>query len=116
MKKFSAISVIFIFAILSSFLFGQNNDRNIDREFYNAEKLFFQKKYNFAREAFLCIANTPQHKAPAAQPPTRSPFSTSGNTAPSKPVATNFDSFHIIITKIAKNFSKVSCYFLKQLL
>lgn len=53
MKKFSAISIIFIFAILSSFLFGQNNDRNIDREFYNAEKLFFQKKYNFAREAFL---------------------------------------------------------------
>ena len=53
MKKFSAISIIFIFAILSSFLFGQNNDRNIDREFYNAEKLFFQKKYNLARKPLL---------------------------------------------------------------
>ena len=55
MKKFL---IIFLAAILISLsLLGQNaapnDDRNIDREFYNAEKLFFQKKYNFAREAFL---------------------------------------------------------------
>lgn len=54
MKKLLIIFSIFI--SLSS-LFAQNaapnDERNIDREFYNAEKLFFQKKYNFAREAFL---------------------------------------------------------------
>ena len=56
MKKFLIISLAAILAVSLSLL-GQNaapNDkRNIDKEFYNAEKLFFQKKYNFAREAFL---------------------------------------------------------------
>ena len=54
MKK---IIIIFSILISLSSLFAQNaapnDERNIDREFYNAEKLFFQKKYNFAREAFL---------------------------------------------------------------
>lgn len=57
MKKIITIFIISIFVLLSSLLFAQNaapnDERNIDREFYNAEKLFFQKKYNFAREAFL---------------------------------------------------------------
>ena len=57
MKKIFSIIIIFIFVSLSSLLLAQNaapnDERNIDREFYNAEKLFFQKKYNFAREAFL---------------------------------------------------------------
>ena len=56
MKKFLIISLAAILAVSLSLL-GQNaapnDERNIDREFYNAEKLFFQKKYNFAREAFL---------------------------------------------------------------
>lgn len=43
--------ILLIMMVLFSFsaLFGQT----VDREFFNAEKLFFQKKYNFAREAFL---------------------------------------------------------------
>ncbi|WP_300370129.1 tol-pal system YbgF family protein [Brachyspira sp.] len=57
MKKIIPIFIISIFILLSSLLLAQNtapnDERNIDREFYNAEKLFFQKKYNFAREAFL---------------------------------------------------------------
>ncbi|HJH54889.1 hypothetical protein [Brachyspira hyodysenteriae] len=57
MKKILSIIIISIFISLSSMLLAQNaapnDERNIDREFYNAEKLFFQKKYNFAREAFL---------------------------------------------------------------
>ncbi|MBW5410356.1 tetratricopeptide repeat protein [Brachyspira hampsonii] len=57
MKKILSIIIIFILISLSSMLLAQNaapnDERNIDREFYNAEKLFFQKKYNFAREAFL---------------------------------------------------------------
>ena len=57
MKKIISIFIISIFILLSSLLMAQNaapnDERNIDREFYNAEKLFFQKKYNFAREAFL---------------------------------------------------------------
>lgn len=57
MKKILSIIIISIFISLSSILLAQNaapnDERNIDREFYNAEKLFFQKKYNFAREAFL---------------------------------------------------------------
>ena len=57
MKKIFAVFIISIFVSLSSLLLAQNaapnDERNIDREFYNAEKLFFQKKYNFAREAFL---------------------------------------------------------------
>ena len=56
MKKFLIISLAAILAVSLSLL-GQNaapnDERNIDKEFYNAEKLFFQKKYNFAREAFL---------------------------------------------------------------
>ncbi|MBW5390155.1 tetratricopeptide repeat protein [Brachyspira hampsonii] len=52
-----SIIIISILISLSSILLAQNaapnDERNIDREFYNAEKLFFQKKYNFAREAFL---------------------------------------------------------------
>ena len=56
MKKFLIISLAAILVVSLSLL-GQNaapnDERNIDREFYNAEKLFFQKKYNFAREAFL---------------------------------------------------------------
>ncbi|OEJ15393.1 hypothetical protein BFL38_13965 [Brachyspira hampsonii] len=57
MKKILSIIIISILISLSSILLAQNaapnDERNIDREFYNAEKLFFQKKYNFAREAFL---------------------------------------------------------------
>lgn len=57
MKKILSIIIISISISLSSMLLAQNaapnDERNIDREFYNAEKLFFQKKYNFAREAFL---------------------------------------------------------------
>ncbi|MEI0561369.1 tetratricopeptide repeat protein [Brachyspira pilosicoli] len=55
MKKIAIAFLIFIFTCVN--IFSQNaapnDERNIDREFYNAEKLFFQKKYNFAREAFL---------------------------------------------------------------
>ncbi|WP_157150428.1 tol-pal system YbgF family protein [Brachyspira sp. SAP_772] len=55
MKKIAIAFLILIFTCIN--IFSQNaapnDERNIDREFYNAEKLFFQKKYNFAREAFL---------------------------------------------------------------
>ncbi|WP_295295289.1 tol-pal system YbgF family protein [uncultured Brachyspira sp.] len=55
MKKTAIAFLILIFTCVN--IFSQNaapnDERNIDREFYNAEKLFFQKKYNFAREAFL---------------------------------------------------------------
>ncbi|MBW5396627.1 tol-pal system YbgF family protein [Brachyspira pilosicoli] len=55
MKKIAIAFLILIFTCVN--IFSQNaapnDERNIDREFYNAEKLFFQKKYNFAREAFL---------------------------------------------------------------
>ena len=46
MKKILSIIIISIFISLSSMLLAQNaapnDERNIDREFYNAEKLFFQ--------------------------------------------------------------------------
>ena len=52
--------IIIIFIIFFSFFnlsFAQNlapsGNANLDREFFNAEKLFFQKKYNLSREAFL---------------------------------------------------------------
>ena len=52
--------IIIVFIIFFSFfnlLFAQNSapigSANLDREFFNAEKLFFQKKYNLSREAFL---------------------------------------------------------------
>ena len=52
--------IIIIFIIFFSFfnlLLAQNSApigrANLDREFFNAEKLFFQKKYNLSREAFL---------------------------------------------------------------
>lgn len=55
MKKIAIAFLVLIFTCVN--IFSQNaapnDERNIDREFYNAEKLFFQKKYNFAREAFL---------------------------------------------------------------
>ena len=55
MKKIAIAFLVLIFTYVN--IFSQNaapnDERNIDREFYNAEKLFFQKKYNFAREAFL---------------------------------------------------------------
>lgn len=54
MKKIVILGFIF-FSFVSLFAqkAGPNDGRVFDREFYNAEKLFFQKKYNFAREAFL---------------------------------------------------------------
>ena len=55
MKKI--IVVFIIFFSLFNLLFAQNlapsGNANLDREFFNAEKLFFQKKYNLSREAFL---------------------------------------------------------------
>ena len=53
--------IIIVFIVFFNFLFSQNSDLknlntnsiNLDREFLNAEKLFFQKKYNLSREAFL---------------------------------------------------------------
>ena len=52
--------IIIVFIIFFSFfnlLLAQNSapigSANLDREFFNAEKLFFQKKYNLSREAFL---------------------------------------------------------------
>ena len=55
MKKIAIAFLVLIFTCVN--IFSQNaapnDEKNIDREFYNAEKLFFQKKYNFAREAFL---------------------------------------------------------------
>ena len=52
--------IIIVFIIFFSFfnlLLAQNSApigiANLDREFFNAEKLFFQKKYNLSREAFL---------------------------------------------------------------
>ena len=60
MKKVIIVFIIsnfFIFNLLFAQKSTQNNDRNnnmhLDREFFNAEKLFFQKKYNLSREAFL---------------------------------------------------------------
>lgn len=57
MKKIVIVFVIFSFFIFSLISFAQNSvpndDKNLDREFFNAEKLFFQKKYNLSREAFL---------------------------------------------------------------
>ena len=54
MKK---IILVFIISIFFNLLFAQNfaptGNVNLDREFFNAEKLFFQKKYNLSREAFL---------------------------------------------------------------
>ncbi|WP_432633351.1 tetratricopeptide repeat protein [Brachyspira sp.] len=54
MKKIILVFIIFNFFNL---LFAQNSaptgNVNLDREFFNAEKLFFQKKYNLSREAFL---------------------------------------------------------------
>ena len=62
MKKILSIIIISIFISLSSILLAQNaapnDERNIDREFYNAEKLFFQKKYNFVGEHTFKIADT----------------------------------------------------------
>ena len=55
MKKIIIIFIIFF--SLFNLLFAQNlapsGNANLDREFFNAEKLFFQKKYNLSREAFL---------------------------------------------------------------
>ena len=52
--------IIIVFIIFFSFfnlILAQNSapigSANLDREFFNAEKLFFQKKYNLSREAFL---------------------------------------------------------------
>ena len=53
--------IIIVFIILFNFIFAQNstlqnintNVASLDKEFFNAEKLFFQKKYNLSREAFL---------------------------------------------------------------
>ncbi|MEI0581300.1 tetratricopeptide repeat protein [Brachyspira pilosicoli] len=55
MKKIAIAFLVLIFTCINIFAqnAAPNDERNIDREFYNAEKLFFQKKYNFAREAFL---------------------------------------------------------------
>ena len=54
MKK---IILVFIISNFFNLLFAQNfaptGNVNLDREFFNAEKLFFQKKYNLSREAFL---------------------------------------------------------------
>lgn len=48
MKKF-----IIVFLLFNSFVLLFSQIPNIDGEFYNAEKLFFQRKYNLSREAFL---------------------------------------------------------------
>lgn len=61
MKKIIIVFSFFAFSLISfAQNFTPNNanndislDRNLDREFFNAEKLFFQKKYNLSREAFL---------------------------------------------------------------
>ena len=60
MKKVIIVFIIsnfFIFNLLFAQKSTQNNDRNnnmnLDIEFFNAEKLFFQKKYNLSRESFL---------------------------------------------------------------
>ena len=54
MKKIAIAFLVLIFTCVN--IFSQNaapnDERNIDREFYNAEKLFFQKKYNFARKNY----------------------------------------------------------------
>ena len=55
MKKI--ITIFIIFFSFFNLLLAQNSApigrANLDREFFNAEKLFFQKKYNLSREAFL---------------------------------------------------------------
>lgn len=56
MKYKKIIKYIFLFAVISCFFFVSpvfSQTSTVDREFFDAEKLFFQKKYNFAREAFL---------------------------------------------------------------
>ncbi len=65
MKKIIIVFSFFVFSFVFGLIsFAQNNenfgensgrnlDKNLDREFFNAEKLFFQKKYNLSREAFL---------------------------------------------------------------
>ena len=55
MKKI--ITIFIIFFSFFNLILAQNSapigGANLDREFFNAEKLFFQKKYNLSREAFL---------------------------------------------------------------
>ena len=55
MKKI--ITIFIIFFSFFNLILAQNSapigSANLDREFFNAEKLFFQKKYNLSREAFL---------------------------------------------------------------
>ena len=53
MKKLIILFILLTMPLLAQDISSDNSEKNIDREFYNAEKLFFQKKYNFAREAFL---------------------------------------------------------------
>ena len=59
MKKIIIVFKIFIISnfFIFNLLYAQNSapigSANLDREFFNAEKLFFQKKYNLSREAFL---------------------------------------------------------------